>query len=57
MQNNRLTYFFLTENSVVYLLSFTHAAFSAPCQLYAGFLLGLLFDPEDGRDMYLQNFR
>jgi hypothetical protein len=23
--------------------------------LHAGFLLGLFFDPEDGRDMFLQN--
>jgi hypothetical protein len=25
--------------------------------LHAGFLLGLFFDPEDGDDMFLRNFR
>jgi hypothetical protein len=28
---------------------------TACCQLHGGFLRGLLFDPEDGSDMFLQN--
>jgi hypothetical protein len=31
------------------------AAGFACCLLRAGFLLGLLFNPEDGSDMFLQN--
>jgi hypothetical protein len=28
---------------------------SACCLLHAGLLLGLFFDPEDGRDVFLRN--
>jgi hypothetical protein len=34
---------------------FTNAVCSACCLLYAGFLLGLLFDPEDRGDMFIRN--
>jgi hypothetical protein len=32
-----------------------HRASSVCCLIQAGFLLGLLFDPEDGSDMFLRN--
>jgi hypothetical protein len=38
-----------------YILGYDAEQSSVCCRLYASFLLDLLFDPEDGGDMFLRN--